>query len=128
MTAPPETLAGRHILIAEDEYLIARDMEHTLVDAGCAQVSVVPSIDACLSAAAHSRPDAVVLDLRLRDGDAGDLARQMRSNGLPVIFITGYEETAIPDDLTDLPVLAKPIPRKRLVCALVTALEARFSR
>jgi DNA-binding response OmpR family regulator len=124
MSNQAPTLTGRRVLIAEDEYLIARDLEHMLVDAGCAEVTVVPSIEACTEAAAARALDAVVLDLRLQDGDAGELARSLRAKGLPVVFITGYEEAAIPSDLADLPLLAKPFPRRQLVNALAAVLQS----
>ena len=124
MSTHAPTLAGRRILIAEDEYLIARDLKHTLIDAGCAEVWVVPSIAECTQAAAERTPDALVLDLRLRDGDASELAREQRANGVPVVFITGYEEAAIPTDLGDLPLLAKPFPRRQLVSTLNAVLQA----
>ncbi|MBK1698438.1 response regulator [Rhodovibrio salinarum] len=122
MSAPTPSLAGRHILIAEDEYLIARDLELTLIDAGCAKVFLVPSIAECQHIRAQERLDAFVLDLRLRDGDASDFAREVLAAGIPVVFITGYEEAVIPEDLGHLPLLAKPFPRLQLVSTLVTAL------
>ena len=124
MTSRTAPLAGRRILVAEDEYLIARDLERTLLAAGCAEVLLVPSIADCHRVRARTRLDAAVLDLRLRDGDASALARALRADGVPILFITGYEETALPDDMRELPLLAKPFPRQQLLACLAEILGA----
>lgn len=124
MTSRTGPLAGRCILVAEDEYLIARDLERTLLGAGCAEVWLVPSIADSDQIRARTDLDAAVLDLRLRDGEASGLARALRADRVPILFITGYEETAIPDDLSELPLLAKPFPRQQLLASLTALLAA----
>jgi CheY-like chemotaxis protein len=127
MNAQGTPLAGRRILVGEDKYLIARDLEHTLLDAGCAEVMLAPSIVDCEDIRAHTALDAAVLDLQLRDGDAGAFARTLRSDGIPVLLITGYEQSTIPDDLADVPMLAKPFSRPQLLARLTEVLAARHS-
>lgn len=123
MSAPAAAhLVGLRILIAEDEYLIARDLELTLVDAGCAEVFVVPSIAECRRVAAETKLHAAVLDLCLRDGDASGLAGELRAQGIALVIVTGYEEMAAPTDLRDLPRLAKPFPRRELIDVLRASL------
>jgi CheY-like chemotaxis protein len=127
MNARTTSLDGLRILVGEDEYLVARDLERTLLDAGCAQVMLAPSIADCEHVRAHTALDATVLDLRLRDGDAGDFARTLRADGTPVLFITGYDESTIPEDLADVPLLAKPFQRPQLLDRLKEVLAARPS-
>lgn len=124
MTARTPPLAGRRILVGEDEYLIARDLEHTLLGAGCAEVLLAPSIADCERFRDQAGFDAAVLDFRLRDGDAGDFARSLRTSGIAILFITGYEESTIPEDLAGVPLLAKPFPRPQLLARLAEVLAA----
>jgi CheY-like chemotaxis protein len=118
MSAPGQVLTGRRVLIGEDEYLIARDIQRLLVDAGCAEVTIVPSIAECARVRAEKQLDAAVLDLRLNDGDVCELAQEMYEGGLPLVFVTGFEQTAVPPALAHLPILAKPFPRRQLLNAL----------
>jgi len=51
--------------------------------------------------------DAAGLDSRLRDGDAGNFALILWADGVPILFITGYGQRLIPEDLADVPMLGQ---------------------
>lgn len=124
MTPRAQSLTGRCILVAEDEYLIARDVARTLTSAGCAEVHIVPTVAEAEHVRAASRLDAALLDIQLRDGEAGDLAERLIAGGVAVVFMTGYGDRPVPASLTHLPVLPKPVPRQRLLATLGDALAA----
>lgn len=86
-----EKRAIRHLLVVEDEPLVAFDNEHALVAAGYA---VVATVDRGERAIAHldsdDSVDAVVLDVGLAGVVSGiDVARRAASLGVPVLFVTG---------------------------------------
>lgn len=68
-----------------------------------------------------------MLDCRLRDGDAGDFARTLRTSGIAILFITGYEESMIPEDLAGVPLRAKPLPRPQLLARVAEVPAAHGS-
>ena len=63
---PSSTLRDRRILVVEDEYLIAMNLQDGLENAGCVVVGPVPSVDKAISKI-DSEPhiDAAVLDVNL---------------------------------------------------------------
>jgi CheY-like chemotaxis protein len=84
-------LAGKSVLIIEDEALIAMSVESCLQNAGAAVV-VANSIALAQSALDEGIPfDAAVVDLLLADGDASPLIQGLSERGIPVVITTGDE-------------------------------------
>ncbi|MBB4571293.1 response regulator [Rhizobium leucaenae] len=53
------------ILIVEDEYLIALEIEHRLRDAGFEVTGIAVTADEAISKAESDRPDLAIMDIRL---------------------------------------------------------------
>jgi two-component system, response regulator PdtaR len=65
------------VLVAEDELLIALDLEHRLVRHGYLVPQAVASVAAGLTFLRSVRPDVAVLDLTLQDGPVTPLAEAL---------------------------------------------------
>jgi len=82
----------RHVLIVEDEFLIAADAQSALTEAGFDVVAIAASAEEALQAVAVREPALVIIDIRLpgrRDGI--DLALELfRTHGLRSIFATAH--------------------------------------
>ncbi|HZT87675.1 MAG TPA: response regulator [Stellaceae bacterium] len=82
------------ILIVEDEYLVALELESELTDAGFAVVGSAATADEAIRLASDKRPTLIVMDVRLpgqRDGI--DAAIEIyRATGIRSIFATAYPE------------------------------------
>jgi CheY-like chemotaxis protein len=112
-------LAGVKVLVAEDEAVIALDLEETLRALGCAVCTATASGAALLELVHRERPDVVPLDLGLADGFAGPLAEALRVEGMPFVLSTGYPPELLDDPvLREVPVLRKPYGRAELTRAL----------
>jgi DNA-binding response OmpR family regulator len=82
------------ILIVEDELSIARIVRDYLAHEGF-QVEHAADGDAALAAARSSKPDLVVLDLRLPKRDGLDVARELRRfSEVPIVMLTARGEEA----------------------------------
>ena len=115
-------LTGIRVLVAEDEAIIACDLEETLRSLGCAVRDAVASGTELLDLVRRERPDVVLLDLGLRDGFAGPLVGTLRAEGVPVVLSTGYLPRLLADPaLREAPVLEKPYGRAELANALARA-------
>jgi CheY-like chemotaxis protein len=85
------------VLVAEDENIVAKDLQLLLGRLGYVCQEVVGRGDAAVQKAHELRPNLVVMDIMLKgevDGIAA--AEAIRSNtGIPVVFLTAYgdEET-----------------------------------
>ena len=83
------------ILIVEDEYLIADNIQQNLKDMGYEKTMMAPSAERALAAAAEHAPSLILMDINLGSGGDGiELAIDLRDRyGSPVIFVTGNGET-----------------------------------
>ncbi|MBY5645073.1 response regulator [Rhizobium leguminosarum] len=85
------------ILLMEDEIIIAMDVEDTLHRAGFHQIETVSSCQAAEEWLTANDPDLVVMDVELKDGIAGAIARSLRDRHIPFIVYTGAQQKVHPD-------------------------------
>ena len=121
-------LAGRRILIVEDEALIAIDLEYALEDAGAVSVGIAPDNRTAIAALDAQDVDAVLLDYGLADGEAAPTARAACEREIPVVFHSGH---ASPEQLRGLfpevPVLRKPSSIDLIIDTLADACSGRVT-
>jgi DNA-binding response OmpR family regulator len=80
--------AGTRVLLVEDEASIAEPFAHALSRAGFVPSIAHTAADA-LRLAREARPDVILLDLRLPDGDGRDVCRAIRRDSdVPIIMLT----------------------------------------
>lgn len=120
---PP--LPAPRVLVAEDEALIAMDLEMSLVDLGCAVLGPAATVADALALLLRERPDAALLDLGLPDGFAAPVAEALARAGVPFALLTGRsaDELGHPA-LRDAPRLDKPYGQEDLA-RVVTRLLGR---
>ena len=112
-------LRGRHVLIVEDEYLLAEDLRMTLERFGAEVLGPVPSVgEAMASVADHPELDGAVLDMNLRGNMVFPVADMLTARGVPFLFTTGYAISAIPDRYADVTRFEKPFDPEAVAAAL----------
>lgn len=115
------SLPPLRIVVVEDERLLALEIETYLEQAGHQVVGVADERNIARALAEAERPDLVLLDIRLVRGDSGlDLAADLRTLGLPVLFVTGNCPQDVGRSLA-LGCLHKPFDERQLVSAVATA-------
>jgi len=94
------------ILIVEDEIIVAKDIENTLVTLGYSVSGIVSSGDDALKHLESHRPDIVIMDIMLEgDLDGITAANNIRQQfNVPVIFLTAYSN----EKTLDRAKIAKP--------------------
>lgn len=125
---PPETLSadqlgsvlsGCRILVAEDEYLIARDIAKALEDSGATVAGPCPEVRKALELLDDpAAVDGAVIDFNLRGVRAQDLAEALQARGIGFVIASGYDQSALPESLRGVPRCMKPIDFDRLVTLL----------
>jgi len=105
---PRMGLAGRRVLIVEDEAMISALIEMIVGEAGCAIVGPVATLEEALQIIEHERLDAALLDVRVNGRDVYAVADALSARGIPMIFISGYARPQLPPRYRDLPYIAKP--------------------
>lgn len=90
----PRSRVSCHILLAEDNKMIAEMIQAALFQAGY-RVSVAETIAQGLAIADDSRVDILLSDLHLKDGMGWDLlARLQAERRIPAIAMSGYADEA----------------------------------
>src|SRR3954451_16852423 len=119
-------LAGKRLLVVEDEYMIADDLACALEDEGAEVVgpagTVVDALE--LGQLNRGRLDGAVLDVNLRDERVYPVADVLASRGVPFVLATGYDVASIPVAYAQMPRCEKPVDKRKLMRLLL----ARCSR
>ncbi|WP_245474380.1 response regulator [Mesorhizobium sp. M2A.F.Ca.ET.042.01.1.1] len=111
----PDALRGRHLLVVEDEYMIAAELARALEDRGVNVIGPVGSIEDALELlGAEDRIDGAVLDINLRGERAYPIADALREREVPFIFATGYDAWSIPEAYAEVPRIEKPVDTRAL--------------
>jgi len=109
------SLQGLRILVAEDESLIAFDLETTLDHFGCEVVGPVGRIEDVVRLARAGNLDGALLDVNLRGSQIFSVLPELLDLGLKVVLTSGYDDaTLYPDAYRGLPRLSKPFDERRL--------------
>jgi DNA-binding response OmpR family regulator len=84
-------LAGRSILIVEDEPLIAIDIQIVFEAAG-AKTTLARTLRAALVAAEAADLSAAILDHALGDGNSAQLCERLKERDIPFLIYSGFKE------------------------------------
>jgi CheY-like chemotaxis protein len=116
-------LRDRHILVVEDEYLIATTLSDQLEGVGSIVVGPVPSVERAIKAI-ESNPeiDAAILDVNLGGAMAYPVADALLARNIPFIFTSGYEDGAFRQRYPQIRNCPKPYLFVEMERALASAL------
>lgn len=109
-----EALAGRRILVVEDESLIAMFVQTVLEDLGCVVLGPIGRLDEALAAADEQEMDLAILDVHVRGGTIEPVAERLLGRGIPFVLASGYGEWALSGALQGMPRLTKPFAQRDL--------------
>ena len=119
----PAAASPMRVLIVEDEFYIALNVEASLTALGHSAVGIAVSGDEAVMLAERERPDVILMDIRLlgpRDGI--DAAAEILSRfGIRSIFLTANSDPGTRGRaaaVNPIGFLEKPLTRKRLEAAL----------
>jgi CheY-like chemotaxis protein len=116
-------LAGKRVLVVEDEAIIAGMIEDMLTDLGAVVVGPAGTLAKAVELASREAIDAAMLDVNLRSERIDPVVETLRGRGVPFILATGYGAAAAAG-MDGALVVEKPFTRDRLESALTTVLGA----
>jgi DNA-binding response OmpR family regulator len=112
-------LDGLRILVLEDEFLIAMDVEQLCRDHGAFDVTVARSMEEIADGLDF---DAAIVDVLLGGVSTFDFAARIRDAGKPFVFASGYSDNAeIAKRFPDIAMIGKPYSGNDLVEAVAAA-------
>jgi CheY-like chemotaxis protein len=98
--AAGRALAGRRVLVVEDEWLIAAQVGRTLERAGAVVAGPALSVAQALALLGDGpAPDGAVLDLNLRGETVTPVALALAGRGVPFLLLTAYAPDGIEEPL-----------------------------
>lgn len=102
-------LAGKRVLIVEDEWLIADDLVRALRAEGAQIVGPAASVEAAMRLLETSQVDAAVLDIQLDKGSSVyPVAEALRDLHVPFLFATGFDEERVRSEFQHVRHVVKP--------------------
>ena len=118
-------LAGRRVLLVEDEMLVAWLLQDMLADLGCAVVGPAARVAQALALIDAEMVDAAVLDVNLNGQTSYAVADALTARGVPFVFSTGYAKDRLAEPYRSLVILQKPFHEDELGAALEALLTPR---
>lgn len=120
----PSGLAGRRVLVVEDEPLIAMLLEDMLGELQVDATATADSVPAALQTLESSPAfDGAILDMNLRGRSVEPVADWLAERRIPFVFASGYGADALTRRHASAPVLAKPFRRESLEAALQSVMN-----
>lgn len=123
-------LHSKKLLLVDDEPELLKMVSAILKDTGFENIIVAMSVTEAVSAAKKEKPDLMVLDVMLPDGDGFSLMQQLRVfTDVPVIFLTAKDEAA--DKLAGLGLgaddyISKPFLPQELLLRIYAVLRRTY--
>lgn len=116
-----QLLAGLRVLVLEDEFLIAMDIEQLCRDHGAENVVVVQSLDG-IEPGFATEFHAAIIDMLLGGVSTLEFAAGLRDNNVPFVFASGYTDNEEVSKLfPDATLIGKPYSGNDLIAALAAA-------
>ncbi len=109
------TGGGCNILLVEDEFLIALDVQMRLQDAGYNVPDPVASVEEAMSVLDKMTICAAILDMNIRGSTSLPIAERLEAEGTPFIFLSGNDTYHLQEKYSDSLVLTKPIDYALLI-------------
>lgn len=108
-----------HVLVVEDNSIIAMQLEMILEDLGVARVTLAADADTALEALTEHAIDAALVDVMLDRGDSSDVVAALRERAVPHAIMTGLDSaTPMAGEAQSAPVLNKPFLPQELETVL----------
>ncbi len=119
-----ERLAGRRILVVEDEVILAWALQDMLGGYGCVVVGPAAGVAEALALIGRVPIDAAVLDVNLNREKCYPVADALARAGIPFVFSTAYNAGSIEEGYRHHPSVQKPHSAPELAEALSALLPA----
>jgi DNA-binding LytR/AlgR family response regulator len=116
-------LRGLRILVVEDEFLVALELEGMLRELGGEVIGPLGSLDQAVAAAREEALDAAVLDVNVGGRLVTPVADALAARAIPFVFYTGYDAASLPGRHAAAPILMKPCQTHELKNALLRSLH-----
>ncbi len=118
-------MRGLRILVVEDEFLVAMELESMLQELGGEVIGPIGRLDEAVAIAREEALDAALLDVNVGGRLVTPVADALAARDIPFVFCTGYDAATLPGRHAAAPILMKPCQAHELKNALLSSLRDR---
>ena len=104
MAYPP----ARQVLIVEDDFLVALELEALLTQLGYQVIGPAPRMNEAIELAKDAEIDFAVLDINVAGIKSFPVADILRGRNIPFVFASGYGSDGLEDGYRQETILRKP--------------------
>ncbi|MBO9622475.1 MAG: response regulator [Sphingomonas sp.] len=115
-------IAGKRVLLVEDEPIVAMALEDMLDALGCTVLGPATRLAEGVALAEGEPIDAAILDINLMGDTSTPIADVLRLRDVPFAFASGYG--TVPEGYEEAPLIEKPY-REQDVAAVLEVLLSR---
>ena len=119
-----DALAGLYILLLEDEFLIAMDVEQICKEHGAASVVIKREVGELSDEIWNEDFDVALIDLMLAGHSTTPFARTLQDRKVPFVFASGYSDIdGLRAEFPGVGFIGKPYSETALVEAIFAAVR-----
>jgi two-component SAPR family response regulator len=96
------------VLIVEDEYFLANDLERALRLEGAEIVGPIGYLSEAIGQVEKDGSDVAIIDINLHDQNAYPVADKLAEEHIPFVFATGYNQEVLPSRFSEVTRFEKP--------------------
>jgi DNA-binding response OmpR family regulator len=112
------SLAGKRVIIIEDEPLVSMDVESCLAAVGCDIAGTAGNLTSAKALINTAESDVALLDVNLGGHPVDELAATLTRRNIPFAFVTGYGRETLPQAFRDAAMVRKPFAPNELVAVV----------
>lgn len=116
--AQRQSIAGKRVLIVEDEPLIGMVLTDYLSDAGCIPIGPAQNVARALTLIREETFDAALVDGNLAGRSVDEIAVALTQRRVPFVFVTGYGREALPQGFREAMIVEKPFTQDQVISSL----------
>lgn len=104
-----DRMAGKCVLVVEDDYVLAREVCNDLKKHGVHVLGPAPTVHYANLIIGKRRLDGAILDIKLFGEEVYDLVDVLMARGVPIVFATAYQDDKIDTRYRSVETLHKPL-------------------
>ncbi len=119
------SLRGKRFLVVEDEPMVAMDIEAMLISAGCTVIGPAGTLNEAKHLLAEETCNAALVDVNLKGEPIDGLLAELRQEGVPFAFVTGYGTKVLSQTFQETVSISKPFSAEQLLAVTEVLLYLR---